>query len=207
MSCGNSCKNATSESGALAICASITIFPFSPRTHIAVVASDTSSPIWISSVVAFSVREPGARLAARPREHAASVRATTPSLRHYHKPTMSRVGAEPHLRHLFSSTPKRKSLWLSPRASSSDAPSTWTGAYRREVPRHRSAADERETAARQSGSNSRRRRQARNARPPPQGTPGHRTAPSNSWVSPDRSRRSDRSGSVPGRAMASNQWP
>ena len=37
--------NATSDSGALATRASVTILPFSPRTQIAVLAGDTSIPI------------------------------------------------------------------------------------------------------------------------------------------------------------------
>ena len=43
--CGSSCMNETRASGALATRASVTIFPFSPRTQIAVLASDTSRPI------------------------------------------------------------------------------------------------------------------------------------------------------------------
>ncbi len=54
--------NETRASGALATCASVTIFPFSPRTQIAVLASDTSNPIKTSMSLPFPAMELGRAL-------------------------------------------------------------------------------------------------------------------------------------------------
>ena len=51
--------NATSDSGALATRDSVTILPLSPRTQIAVLASDTSSPIKTSMSLPFPAKELG----------------------------------------------------------------------------------------------------------------------------------------------------
>ena len=59
--------NATSDSGALATCASPRILPFSPRTQIAVLASDTSRPTKTSMSLPFPVKDMGRAFGKTPR--------------------------------------------------------------------------------------------------------------------------------------------
>ena len=88
--------NETRASGVLATCASVTILPFSPITQIRRACQRYIQPDTDIHVVALSSLGIGARLAARPREHAKRVRATTPDSPSSRKTPAVQVYAEPH---------------------------------------------------------------------------------------------------------------
>ena len=64
--CRRSRMNEASGWGALGTRASVTIFPFSPRTQIAVLASDASRPIWTSMSLSFHSEGMGSALQHNP---------------------------------------------------------------------------------------------------------------------------------------------
>ena len=94
--CGSSFMNATSDR---------VRWQPAPRSRSSPSRQERRSP-WLPAIrrdrcrlpvsLPFQFQEVGRASRQGPREHAASVRATTPNLRHRHKPKCHRSGAEPH---------------------------------------------------------------------------------------------------------------